>query len=165
MSELARVDNGNDTYTTYSYDAAGDLLDVVNYAAGGVVVSSYGYAYDALGEPITETTPDGTWTYSYDAIGELTHAVFASTNSSVANQDLEYFYNAVGNRTETIINGVDTTYTSNDLNEYTQVGATQYTYNLDGGLASATASRHDDVLLQCRRPARRRERSGRLMVV
>ena len=81
---------------------------------------------------------DGTWTYSYDAIGQLTHAVFASTNPAVPNQDLAYAYDAAGNRTQTIINGVTTAYTTNNLNEYTQVGTTSYGYDANGNMMSQT---------------------------
>ena len=124
--------------STYAYDAAGELLHLVNYAPDGTVNSRFDYTYDNLGRRITEATLDGTWTYTYDAIGELTHAVFASTNPAIANQDLAYAYDAAGNRTQTIINGVTTVYTTNNLNEYTQVGDTQYSYDADGNLISAT---------------------------
>src|SRR5262249_30376288 len=45
---------------------------------------------------------------------------------------------AVGNRVRTIINGVTTEYTTNDLNEYVQVGTAQYTYDQDGNLVART---------------------------
>jgi RHS repeat-associated protein len=135
---LVRHDDGNGTYTTYTYDAAGNVLDLINYAPDGSINSSFIYTYNNLGLETSETTLDGTWTYSYDAIGELTHAVFASTNPDVPNQDETYNYDAVGNRTSTIINGVTTVYTTNNMNEYTQVGETTYTYNKNGDMTSAT---------------------------
>jgi RHS repeat-associated protein len=138
VGRLSRKDNGNGTYTTYAYDAAGELLHLVNYAPGGAVNSRFDYTYDGLGRRITDATVDGTWTYTYDAIGQLTHAVFASTNQAVPNQDLAYIYDAAGNRTQTTINGVTTAYTTNSLNEYTQVGTTQYGYDLDGNLTTQT---------------------------
>ena len=54
------------------------------------------------------------------------------------NQDETYNYDAVGNRTSTVINGVTTVYTTNNMNEYTQVGGTTYTYDLNGNMISAT---------------------------
>ncbi len=135
---LSRQDNGNGTYTTYNYDLDGDLLDLINFAPDGTVNSRFDYTYDSLGNPITEATLDGTWTYSYDPIGELIHAVFASTNPAIANQDLVYAYDAAGNRTQTIINGATTSYVTNDLKEYTQVGGTTYQYDADGNMISAT---------------------------
>ena len=85
-------------------------------------------------------TLDGKWTYQYNDAGELTHAVFASNDpSTTPNQDLQYVYDAVGNRTETIENGVVTTYTVNDMNQYTQVGNTTYTYDANGNLIKAAS--------------------------
>jgi YD repeat-containing protein len=130
---------GNGTYTTYTYDADGNVLDLINNAPDGSVNSSFVYTYNALGEVVTETTLDGEWTYSYDAIGELTHAVFASTNLTVPSQDLSYAYDANGNRIETIENGVSTGYLANALNEYTSVGNETLTYDADGNLISETA--------------------------
>ena len=136
VGNLSREDHGNGTYVTYAYDAAGELLHLINYAPGGTVNSRFDYTYDSLGRRITEATVDGAWTYSYDAIGQLTHAVFVSTNAAITDQDLAYAYDAAGNRTQTIINGVTTAYTTNDMNEYTQVGNTQYSYDADGNLIS-----------------------------
>lgn len=135
---LVRQDNGNGTYTTYTYDADGDVLSLINYAPGGSINSSFIYTYNDLGLETSETTLDGTWTYTYDAVGELTGAVFVSTNPNVVpDQNETYNYDAVGNRTSTVINGVTTIYTTNDMNEYTQVGDTTYTYNADGDMTSA----------------------------
>ena len=133
---LVREDKGNGTYTTYTYDAAGELLDLVNYAQSGSVNSRFDYTYNALAQRTTEATVDGTWTYTYDADGELTHAVFASTNSAVASQDLTYNYDAVGNRTSTVSNGVNTVYTTDSMNRYTAVGNLIESYNADGDLTS-----------------------------
>jgi RHS repeat-associated protein len=138
LGRLSRQDNGNATYTTYAYDAVGNLLHLVNYAPDGTVNSRFDYTYNSLREETSEGTLDGTWTYTYDAIGELTHAVFASTNPSMPNQDLAYAYDAAGNRTQTIINGVTTTYTTNNMNQYTQVSGTTYGYDANGDMISAT---------------------------
>ncbi len=133
---LSREDDGNGTYTIYTYDAAGELLDVVNYAPDGTINSRFDDTFDSLGRLITKATLDGTWTFTYDAVGELTHAVFVSTNPQVADEDLAYSYDAAGNRTQTVINGVTTDYTTNNMNEYTQVGDAQYSYNADGDVTS-----------------------------
>jgi RHS repeat-associated protein len=138
VGRLGRQDNGNGTYTTYAYDADGNVLHLVNYAPDGAVNSRFDYTYDSLGQQITEATLDGTWAYSYDAIGELVHAVFVSINPSLPNQDLSYAYDAAGNRTQTVMNGVTTTYTTNNMNQYTQIGGTTYGYDADGNLISAT---------------------------
>jgi RHS repeat-associated protein len=127
--------NNNGTYTTYQYDADGNVLSLINYAAGGGTInSSFAYTYNALGLETSEVTLDGAWTYTYDADGQLTHAVFASTNPSVPSQDLAYNYDAMSNRLTTVINGVTTAYTTNNVNEYTSVGGVAETYDADGNL-------------------------------
>ncbi len=141
LGRLSQQTNGNGTYTTYSYDAAGDILSVINCAPGGAVNSSFVYTYNTLGLQTSETTVDGQWAYTYNAIGELTQAVFTPNSSDpdgLASQNEQYFYDAAGNRTKTIINGVTTAYTTNDMNQYTQVGNTTYRYDADGNMTAAT---------------------------
>jgi RHS repeat-associated protein len=136
---LQRKDNGNHTYTTYQYDAAGQLLHLINFAPDNSVSSRFDYTYDALGRAATMTTLDGQWVYTYDAIGELTHAVFTSNNPAVVpNQDLQYSYDAAGNRTSAVVNGVTTLYVTNNLNQYTSVGSATYSYDADGNLIQVT---------------------------
>ncbi len=78
LGQVVKETFGNGTSTTYQYDADGNVLDLVNYAAGGTTVdSSFQYTYNALGQATTMTTLDGTWSYSYDTVGQLTGAVFA----------------------------------------------------------------------------------------
>ena len=73
---LIQKDNGNGTYTTYTYDADGNVASINNYAPSGAVNSFDNYTYDALGNVLTDTSQDGEWVYSYDADSELTQAVF-----------------------------------------------------------------------------------------
>lgn len=129
---LSRKDNGNGTYTTYQYDENGNVLHLMNTAPGGAINSRFDYTYDSLGSRTSMATIDGTWNYGYDGTGQLTRAVFASTNPSIANQYLTYNYDALGNRTSTVINGVTTAYSSNGLNQYTSVGGVAYSYDADG---------------------------------
>ena len=128
--------DGNGQTTSYTYDSNCNLTQIQTQAADGTITSQLNYTYDADGRPVTATSLDGTWTYSYDAEGELTHAVFASTNASIPNQDLTYTYDAAGNRTQTIFNGAVTNYSTNDLNQYTSADGTTYSYDADGNLVS-----------------------------
>jgi RHS repeat-associated protein len=136
VGRLARRDNENGTFTTYEYDADGEILHLVNHAPDGAVNSRFDYTYDRLGRRSSMSTVDGVWTYEHDAIGELTHAVFHSTKPAIPDQDLVYEYDAMGNRVRTIENGVETVYTTNALNQYTQVGSAIYSYDADGNLSS-----------------------------
>ncbi len=144
LGELIKAANGDGTNTSYTYNADGNVLTLINYAAGGQTVdSSFTYTYNALGQVTGLATIDGNWTYTYDSAGQLTGAVFTSTNSSIPNQDISYTYNAAGDRTQTILNGVTSTYSSNSDNEYTSVtspdGTTTDTYNANGDLVAASS--------------------------
>jgi RHS repeat-associated protein len=134
LSRLSRETNGNGTYTTYGYDSAGQVTTINNYAPNGTVNSFFQYTYNTLGQQTSANTRDGKWTYTYDATGQLTRGQFASTNASIANQDLRYVYDAAGNRIRTVINGVTTNYAANNLNQYTTVGGATQTYDADGNL-------------------------------
>ena len=138
VGRLSREDKGNGTYTVYRYDLANQPLSIENYAPDDTLNSSSTYAYDSLGRQISLTTLDGEWTYDYDAIAQLTGAVFNSTNPDIPNQNIAYEYDAVGNRVNTIENGENTEYTTNNLNQYTEVDGFEYEYDDDGNLTSKT---------------------------
>src|SRR6185436_12153827 len=63
---LQRKDLGNGAFTTYEYDAVGQLLHLVNHAPDQSINSRFDYVYDALGRVVTMTTLDGLTTYGYD---------------------------------------------------------------------------------------------------
>ncbi|MFC1597329.1 RHS repeat-associated core domain-containing protein [Planctomycetota bacterium] len=131
-------------YTTYVYDAAGHILELTNSAGDGTVNSRFRYTYDALGRRTSMEVydrlgeRDGTWTYSYDANAQLIRAQFDSTGTAIGDQDYQYEYDPVGNRIRTVINGEVTEYTTNNMNQYTQVGDFYYEYDDDGNLISKT---------------------------
>jgi len=140
VGRLIQKDMGNGTRTVYTYDADGEVLSITNFAPDHVTVNSFDdYTYDALGNVLTDTNQDGEWIYSYDADSQLTHAVFTPNSSDpdgLTAQDLRYVYDAVGNRISETVNGVTTLYTTNDMNQYTQVGTATYTYDANGNLVS-----------------------------
>ena len=138
LGQLAREDKGNGTYTTYQYDADGNLQHLINYSPTNVVDSEFDYTYNALNQQTSMATLDGTWTYGYDKVGQLATAVFVSTNPAIPSQNLAYTYDANGNRIQTVISGVTTSYAPNNLNQYTTVGNTTYQYDSDGNLVSST---------------------------
>ncbi len=132
---MSRVDKANGTFTTYQYDAAGQLTSLKNYRNATQLNSQFDYTYDARGRRASMTTLDGTWTYAYDSSGQLTRAIFASLNTAnVANQDLTYVYDAAGNRTRSIENGVTTDWVVNNLNQPTTSGSLTQRYDFDGNL-------------------------------
>ncbi|MEM7592101.1 MAG: RHS repeat-associated core domain-containing protein, partial [Cyanobacteria bacterium P01_A01_bin.83] len=138
VGRLAREDKGNGTYTEYSYDLAGQLLSINNFAPDDTLNSSSVYTYDALGRQTNLTTLDGEWTYDYDGTGQLIGALFISDNPDLSNQNFTYEYDAAGNRITTTNKGVSTDYTTNNLNQYTDVDGFEYQYDDDGNLVSQT---------------------------
>ena len=125
---LARKDMGNGTYTTYDYFPDGHISHLINYAAGGTILSRFDYAYDSRGRETSMTTLQGTWLYSYDDLGQLIGWTAPDGSSAT------YQYDAMGNRVQVIQNGQTTSYTTNNLNQYTTVGGVTYTYDADGNL-------------------------------
>ncbi len=131
---LEHKDLDNGVYTTYQYDAAGQLLQLDNYAPDDSELSHFHYTYDMLGRRTSMDTHYGLWTYEYDDIGQLTHAVLDSTDPQIPDQDITYVYDALGNRISTIVNGKTAEYTTNNMNQYTQVGDITYEFDADGNL-------------------------------
>ncbi|BAY22674.1 YD repeat-containing protein [Calothrix sp. NIES-2100] len=129
---VVREDNGNGTYTTYTYDVVGQITNVVNYKADASVNSRFDYTYDNLGRRTSLTTLEGKTTYGYDAIGQLTSVTLPG------GRKIEYVYDAAGNRISVKDNSVTTAYTTNNLNQYTNVGGVSRIYDLDGNLISKT---------------------------
>lgn len=121
--------NSNGTYTEYTY-ADGFLSEVVNYGVDSTVLSQFSYTYDAQGNVKTMTDSTGTWRYKYDDLAQLIETI-APDNTTT-----EYVYDKNGNRIKVTVDGESESYTVNDLNQYTSVGDSTLTYNLNGSLSS-----------------------------
>jgi len=130
--KLSRKELGSGAFTTYSYDAAGQVTEQVNYNRDGTVLSRFTYTYDLSGNPVTIETLDGICHYEYDAIGQLTQVTYPDGNST------SYQYDAAGNRISVTDKGITTAYTTNVLNQYTQAGSTTFTYDKNGNMVSKT---------------------------
>jgi RHS repeat-associated protein len=74
-----------------------------------------------------DSQPVETSTYGYDALDRLNTVASPGLSQS-------YALDGVGNRTSTTENLVTTTYTSNNVNQYTQVNAQAVTYDARGNL-------------------------------
>ena len=118
----------NNTTTTYTYDSLSRLTSLTNLKWGSTI-SSFGYTHDNVGNRLTKTTLEGISTYTYDAIYELTNVVRPDTSA------IGYTFDTVSNRIE-----VNTeSYTTNPMNQYTQVGPTKsYSYDDNGSMESKT---------------------------
>ena len=130
---LVKETMGNGTSTTYTYNHADELMNLVNNATGGAVNAQFAYTYNPDGEVTSMTTAAGTTTYGYDADGELISV------AAPGGPTRTYTYDADGNRTSQTSGGVTTISTINNMDEVTQAGGTTYVYDADGNLVTATA--------------------------
>lgn len=109
------VNSDSASLSTYTYDEMGR---VTSYLAPNSLVP-YQYAYDALGNLVSETNPDGIETrYTYDTLGNIAQIIRAVGTSS---ETVEFYgYDAVGNLTASISpEGIRRNYTYDSANRLT----------------------------------------------
>jgi len=133
-SKISRRDLQNGVYTTYSHDANRRLLSLINYKPNSEVISSFSYTYDQMGNRLSMTTEQGSTQYIYDELSQLIKVIPPSSLAT------DFVYDTVGNRTSVIENGDGVTYSTNNLNQYTEVGGETYTYDTNGNMTSKTNS-------------------------
>ncbi|MFA4842824.1 MAG: RHS repeat-associated core domain-containing protein [Candidatus Omnitrophota bacterium] len=137
LSRRTQTDLANNTQAIYQYDDINRLTSLMNKINAGSNISSSTYpAYDKVGNRLSMTTQEGTHNYTYDNIYQLKTVDYPVASSFT---DTTFNYDSTGNRTSTV-NGGTTNYTSNSLNQYTQVKATSYTYDNNGNLTSDGAN-------------------------
>ena len=78
-----RQDNANGTYSTWAFDAAGQVSNVATKKANDVTILDMAYTRDAVGNPTTlaeqlldtnnQTVHNATLTFGYDNANRLTH--------------------------------------------------------------------------------------------
>ncbi|MFO7898545.1 MAG: RHS repeat-associated core domain-containing protein [Planctomycetota bacterium] len=132
----------NGTTATTTADELGQIVEVVNAAADGTVLSGYTYSYAPDGTSMTVTEHDGrTVTYTYDDL----HRLIREAVSDPAGDDyaIDYEYDPVGNRIrETHSSEGVTTYDYDANDRLTTVtspaGTTTYTYDANGNMLSTT---------------------------
>ncbi len=102
-----RIKNGVLGITTYTYDAAGRLTQLVNRTSTGTMISSFDYTYDKVGNRtgVVESNNDRV-TWSHDNTYQLTREQRSGGNS----YDVTNTYDTVGNRTVKTDSGNRTTY-------------------------------------------------------
>ena len=122
--------NGGTFSTALTRNAARpDLVTRRAYSANGSSIYSYDTTFDLLGRPVNATDSQSlARSYLYNRRSELAAATIG-TNA------YEYAYDTIGNRTVASANSVTNTYAANNLNQYTQIDASQLTYDNDGNLA------------------------------
>ena len=128
--QLVRQTFGNGTSTEYQYDLLGRTVSIL-HKKGTTVLESIAYTYDEDGRRTSQTTNEGIERYAYDADGQLIAVSYPDGTSE------DFAYDAVGNRTSA--NGTD--YTVNALNQYTAIGTGTCTYDADGNLTRTVDGR------------------------
>jgi len=117
--------------TSYSYDAASQLLNLTHQRSG-VTVNSFAYTYDRVGNRNSKADNSGTANYTYDVLNRLTQAV-----NPLPTNPLETFnYDPVGNRATSNQNGASTFNSANELNEDANF---TYQYDNNGNMTRKTA--------------------------
>ncbi len=113
-------------------DASGNVASITNLAVGGTVSSSLTYTYNAQGEPLTSTDQSGNAShpYAYDLSGQLTQVNLPGGRTIRSTATMPD-----GNRTSVVdSSGTESaTYAVNNLDQYTSISATTYTYDLRDG--------------------------------
>lgn len=125
---------GNGTYTTYQYDDLNRLTTLINYSPGGTVQSRFAYTYNKAGIRTFMTTLEGVHNYTYDNTYQLTGVSYPDGRT------VGYDFDEVGNRKSITDNGALTIYSSNALDQYTQVGSETFSYDVNGNLSTRNIS-------------------------
>ena len=121
---------------TRTYEPDRDALDIVENKTGSTTVSKFDYTVNAIGQRIaraqsgTAFAAASTDTFGYNTKGEVTSA----TNSAQSARNQGFAYDQIGNRLTFTTSAGTTSYTSNTLNQYTQISgfSSQPSYDHDG---------------------------------
>ena len=120
-STSAVVTTHNRTYDTRLNNY--HLLNTSNTT--GATTRTYSYLYNDKDQRTKLTLPDGSyWEYSYDDKGQVTGGVKKNAAGNlIAGQYFGYSYDGIGNRlyAETKLAALKLTYTTNNVNQYTQI--------------------------------------------
>ena len=132
LDRMTETTLANGTTVTNSYDLLNRLTNVDN-ALGGTVARNYSYIYDDASRVVSSTEPRGTISYAYSNRDEVT-GVTEPSGSPFSDQSFDY--DAAYNRSNWTLGSTSTSYTANNLDEYTAIGAAAPGWNSDGGLSS-----------------------------
>jgi YD repeat-containing protein len=92
---LRRTEDNDHTYTDYTYDTLGNLIQVIAASNISGLTNTTTMTYDSLSKKKTMNDPDmGTWTYLYDKAGNLVCQRDAKL------QTIGFFYDAINRMTD-----------------------------------------------------------------
>ncbi len=128
---------------TQTVDTAG-RTGYIGYTSGSTMLQSFTYAYDRYS--VTDVTRENghLWNYTYDTKGQVGTAIkrTATGQPALRGMNTTYNYDQIGNRTtvrENSAPALTTTYTSNALNQYTQVGLSSRSFDVSGYRSSSSS--------------------------
>lgn len=131
ITELSRrtlVTLGNDANAVYEYDLGNRLTKLTNNIDDTNSITFEYSNYDKVGNRLSMKIDDANaYVFTYDCLYQLTFVDYNDSNST------SYYYDSLGNRTE-VDDGSPTAYLQNNLNQYTSVGGTNYSYDNNGNL-------------------------------
>lgn len=107
--------------TVKTHDYLNRLASVVNTPSASAV-ASVAYDYNSANQRIKATRENSQfWDYGYDSLGQVTAATKNLANGDdILGFNSTYAYDDIGNRKTAATNGQTSTYTSNNLNQYSQ---------------------------------------------
>lgn len=122
--------NANGTTTTASYDPDGRALYLRHAYPNGSEIDRAAYTYDAVGNPLTMATVEGTHAYGYDSLNQLT------SENHLLDGLTEWTYDAARRRKTQTADGTTTTYSYDAADELLAANAsgsfTTYSYDRNG---------------------------------
>ena len=126
------AESGNSVMnTSYSYDAHKRLTGITANVNG--VTYTHGYTLNDKNQRTGIILADGkNWNFSYDNIGQVIGAMLNNSGSLL--NTYSYNYDLIGNRTQTAKDNDITSYSSNIVNQYTQINSAVPTYDQDGNM-------------------------------
>ena len=126
------AESGNSVMnTSYSYDAHKRLTGITANVNG--VTYTHGYTLNDKNQRTGMALADGKdWNFSYDNMGQVTGAMLNNSGSLL--NTYSYNYDLIGNRIQAEKDSDITSYSSNIVNQYTQINSAVPTYDQDGNM-------------------------------
>jgi RHS repeat-associated protein len=134
----------NATQIAYTYDNASRLTQWQQTGTAGTI-ETLNYAYNSVNDRTSKETINGQYpsgvydVYGYDAIDQVTNAQYTATAPSGTGsiRNVGYTLDPLGNRTQVTDSTASTVaYAPNNLNQYSAVGGTTFSYDGNGNLTS-----------------------------
>lgn len=148
LREIKRV-FGNNTATSYlnevgdalsGYDSIRRVIELSHQSPSGEDLQRFNYAYNRRDFRISESRAHeggSADSYEYDSMYRLRHIGYGLPNPAAdPDRSTGYQYDGVGNRVVQDDDSVITRYTSNNLNQYTEVAGVEQLYDANGNRIS-----------------------------